>query len=176
MKILTRVLLILVLLVSISFYVGEKLHENSLESKVIKAQEIYTQLLKYTGVTGYLNPKINIINSGLINAWTDGESVNITVGMLNFIKNNDELALVIGHEIGHVILGHLVVDDGIDQRLKEANSDKYSIYLMLRAGYNVCNADELWKRLVLIEGNDILTSSHPSGKDREDSLDFPGCP
>jgi predicted Zn-dependent protease len=42
-----------------------------------------------------------------VNAWTDGENVWITRGMLRFLKNDDELAAVLGHEIAHAYRGHM---------------------------------------------------------------------
>lgn len=41
------------------------------------------------------------------NAFTDGKVVAVLTGMLDFVKNDDELALMLAHEIGHVMKGHL---------------------------------------------------------------------
>lgn len=43
----------------------------------------------------------------LVNAWTDGESVWVTRGMIRFLKNDDELAVVLAHEMAHAYLGHM---------------------------------------------------------------------
>ena len=40
-----------------------------------------------------------------VNAWTDGGSVWITRGMMRFVKNENELALVVAHEMAHAYLG-----------------------------------------------------------------------
>lgn len=42
-----------------------------------------------------------------VNAWTDGESVWITRGMMRFLKNDDELAVVLAHEMAHAYRGHM---------------------------------------------------------------------
>jgi predicted Zn-dependent protease len=42
-----------------------------------------------------------------VNAWTDGESVWITRGMMRFLKSDDELALVLAHEMAHAYRGHI---------------------------------------------------------------------
>jgi predicted Zn-dependent protease len=42
-----------------------------------------------------------------VNAWTDGGSVWITRGMMRFVKNENELALVVAHEMAHAYLGHI---------------------------------------------------------------------
>jgi predicted Zn-dependent protease len=46
-------------------------------------------------------------NADAVNAWTDGESVSITRGMMRFVKNDDELAIVVAHEMAHAYRGHI---------------------------------------------------------------------
>jgi len=41
-----------------------------------------------------------------VNAFADGDDVGINTGMIRFAENDDELALVIGHEFAHNALGH----------------------------------------------------------------------
>ena len=47
------------------------------------------------------------IHPDLVNAWTDGENVGITRGMMRFIKTDDELAIVLAHEMAHAYRGHM---------------------------------------------------------------------
>jgi predicted Zn-dependent protease len=42
-----------------------------------------------------------------VTAWTDGDSVSITRGMMRFLKSDDELALVLAHEMAHAYRGHI---------------------------------------------------------------------
>ena len=42
-----------------------------------------------------------------MNAWTDGGSVWITRGMMRFVKNENELALVLAHEMADAYLGRI---------------------------------------------------------------------
>ena len=42
-----------------------------------------------------------------VNSWTDGDIVWVTRGMVRFLKNDDELAAVLGHEIAHAYRGHM---------------------------------------------------------------------
>ncbi len=42
-----------------------------------------------------------------VNALADGNNVILTRGMLRFVENDDELALVIGHELAHNSRGHI---------------------------------------------------------------------
>ncbi len=41
-----------------------------------------------------------------VNAWTDGHVVIITSGMLRFVESDDEVAVVLGHELAHITEGH----------------------------------------------------------------------
>jgi predicted Zn-dependent protease len=52
------------------------------------------------------------IEPGSINAFTDGKSVFVTEGMVRFVKNDNELALILAHEIAHIRRGHLVATQG----------------------------------------------------------------
>jgi predicted Zn-dependent protease len=47
------------------------------------------------------------IHPDAVNAWTDGEGVWITRGMMRFLKNDDELAVVLSHEMAHALRGHM---------------------------------------------------------------------
>ena len=41
-----------------------------------------------------------------VNAFADGNTIAVTTGMLRFVKSDDELAVVLGHELAHNILAH----------------------------------------------------------------------
>lgn len=47
------------------------------------------------------------VNPDVVNAATDGEKVYVTRGMMRFIRDDDELAIILGHEMAHAYLGHL---------------------------------------------------------------------
>jgi predicted Zn-dependent protease len=49
---------------------------------------------------------VRLVSDYGINAFADGEEISVTTGMLRFVNNDDELALVIGHELAHNVLGH----------------------------------------------------------------------
>jgi predicted Zn-dependent protease len=42
-----------------------------------------------------------------VNAWTDGEGVWITRGMMRFLRDDDERAIVLSHEMAHAYRGHM---------------------------------------------------------------------
>ncbi len=146
--------------------------------------EVYNRLAANTGAPELLNG-IKVIKSDVVNAWTDeSRSVTLTTGILETIHSKDELAEVIGHEIGHVLLGHVDAGDvqelyGLDesstQRIKEANADKFGVYLMLKSGYDVCQAKNWFKTLSETEGSSVLLNDHPSFAERTAELTFPQC-
>ena len=57
---------------------------------------------------------VTIEKSDSINAYTDGGHIYVLSGMLGFVKSDDELALIIGHEMGHDTMSHV--------RMKETNA------------------------------------------------------
>ncbi len=172
-RILSLVLLLLILVslgIGYPSLDGDKIGENGLTKQDVV--EVYNTLQKYTGLPGGI-PHLVIEDNPVINAWITPEALTITTGMLHFVHNKDELAAVVGHEMGHFMLQHFEL--GGDSRIHEANADKFGTYLVLRAGYDVCGGQELWKRLDDTYGDPIITDSHPSHAQRAWELDFPAC-
>ena len=135
-------------------------------------KEVYDNLAKYTGMA---KPPIYVSSSySTINAWWDGEGITITQGFLVRLNSKSELAAILGHEIAHYTLDHMDLDGLQDTRVTEANADKYSIYLMLRAGYDVCAARRVFENLRETEG-DYLLDDHAPFSVRINALDFPEC-
>ncbi len=53
------------------------------------------------------------VNDKTVNAWTDGRSICVTHGMMQFVDSDDELAVVLGHELAHVTSSHIKKSAGI---------------------------------------------------------------
>lgn len=141
------------------------------------ALEIRSKLIKDTGMS-YDIPPLLLNTSTAINAAVNSNMMYITVGMLNYAKNKDEVAYVISHEIAHVMLGHtnpLYNRIVLDSRINEANADKMAIFLMMKSGYNICNAKGIWERLRKDKGDMISSYSHPNLSVRIYQLQFPQC-
>ncbi|MDB2414471.1 M48 family metallopeptidase [Rickettsiales bacterium] len=51
--------------------------------------------------------EFELLDSGTTNAYTDGKKIFITTAMMNFCKTDEELAIVLGHEYAHNIMGHI---------------------------------------------------------------------
>lgn len=47
-----------------------------------------------------------VFPEGTVNALTNGEVILVTYGLLRFVDNDDELAMVLAHELGHNVMGH----------------------------------------------------------------------
>lgn len=78
----------------------------------------------------------------IINADTDPVTKTVTIyyGLLPYLDNDDELASIMGHEMGHALDDYGGVFKWMDMRLNskayETKADLIGIDLMVKAGYN----------------------------------------
>lgn len=112
-----------------------------------------------------------------VNAYTDGTTVYVTCGLMKYLASDNELALVVGHELAHCIMDHtkkkmgnailggiigavftvltgvnvtdLAVSVGQEAFSQEfeAEADYVGCYLAARAGYDVADAAGIWRKL-----------------------------
>ena len=126
--------------------------------------KMYNRLVAQTGQTQDKLP-FRIVNKNEINAYTDGKKVVIFRGMLEFCKNDSEVAMILGHELAHKMLKHTDYSDFTENKeeltVAEANADKMGAVYMLKAGYDICKGRELWKRLEHDKGN-YQNGTHPN--------------
>lgn len=96
--------------------------------------------------------------SSAINAYANGRTIVVTAGMMNFVKSDDELAYIIGHELAHNTQSHIrksitnyVLSLGGTRytRIFEQEADYVGLYYMVRAGYDPSQVENLWRRLAL---------------------------
>lgn len=108
-------------------------------------------------------------------AGADGKMVSITTGMMDFAKDDGELAAAVAHEMAHNILGHrerLVAlgrkKRNSDVKTTEVEADRLSIWLLANAGYDLDTAMRFWQRW----GQQFSASdaTHPRWKDRMASM------
>jgi hypothetical protein len=50
---------------------------------------------------------LNVIEDDAVNAFADGDSINVFTGMMRFVESDSELATVVGHELAHNAMGHM---------------------------------------------------------------------
>ncbi|MDO9420624.1 MAG: M48 family metallopeptidase [Herminiimonas sp.] len=118
---------------------------------------------------------IELGNADNVNAYSDGRRVMVTRGMLNFVRNDGELAFVMAKELAHNALGHpsqqkmnATVGGIIENLIRitpdastlggsggvrtmpqelDAAADKLALYMLVRAGYSIDGAAAFWQRL-----------------------------
>lgn len=54
------------------------------------------------------NVEFKVVENDAVDAFTTPETITITTGMLRFLRSDDEMAIVVGHELAHITRGHAV--------------------------------------------------------------------
>jgi hypothetical protein len=130
--------------------------------------------------------EVQLIPSSKMNAEADGHYVQVTSAIVDYVANDDELAVVIGHELAHNILGHRAKLDAVGVgtgllskfgrqaariRATEIEADRTGLYLMARAGYDIEAAPTFWRRFGREHGPGIFAdATHPGWRKREELL------
>lgn len=105
-----------------------------------------------------------VVFSDDVNGHTDGKDVLITSALMRNVPDDTNLALVVAHEMAHLIAGHF--DQPQSQEL-ELEADRMALVLLARAGYDVDGAVEYWEYANHPhEGGDHDVSSHPTTQAR----------
>ena len=101
---------------------------------------------------------VRLAQTSTINAYADGKNITMTAGMMNFVKNDNELALIVGHELGHNTMGHIrkivgniILSGGATRYTRpfETEADYVGLYYMVRAGYSPEGVENFWRRLAI---------------------------
>lgn len=137
-----------------------------------RIKNIFHKLVVQTGQSQN-TPEFIILPSPEINAYTNGAQVVLFQGMIDFSQSDDEIALVLGHELAHVMLRHTSIEahhnSDVETQVSEANADKLGAFYALKAGYSVCDGREMWKRMGETNG-DYLGYDHPNYAYRYEQL------
>jgi hypothetical protein len=72
--------------------------------KIKRNQQLINLTINKERICGY---PVVLADSDAVNAYADGKRIIITKGMLRFARNDQDLSLVIAHELGHNLMGHL---------------------------------------------------------------------
>lgn len=138
-------------------------------------QTIFNNVAKVTDVSNRVPPLYMSKSKEspiTVNAFTTGNGVYFTQGAYLFLSDNEK-ALVIGHEIAHVILHHtdneyyMFVDAASNEN--ELMADNLGAVWAHKAGYDVCKGREVFKQFYEWDGNS-LNASHPPNLFRYDNL------
>ncbi len=132
-----------------------------------------------------------VVNHDMVNAFADGENVFVTVGMMRFVDDDNELALVVSHELAHNVMEHVnkkkrnsmfgsifdVIAGGygvntgglfgniganVYSKGFEAEADYVGLYVMARSGQKIDNAPYFWRRMAAANPGSIKTNHSAS--------------
>lgn len=135
------------------------LAKGPVELTVERDQKIRSVSLEPLLTCGY---DVQLYPSDDLNAQADGRRLFISTALAQFAQTDDELALILGHELAHNVLGHrrwnetggegrTIVERDCDPRLcdtgsHEQQADRVGLFLMARAGYEPGVAAPFWRR------------------------------
>ena len=127
--------------------------------------------------------RVQLQPSSELNSWADDRYATITTAMARYAARDDDLALVMGHELAHAYLGHQALLDrrsvarsilgslGSPPGLvleTERQADYLGLYIAARAGYDLSRAADFWQRFRGAHGSsDFLLHTHPRGRDSQ---------
>jgi len=101
-----------------------------------------------------------------LDARTNGWLVDVTTALIDFVQGPDELAAVLAHELGHVILDRGGVRrQGGASRAAELAADRLGVRLAHRAGFRAAAAATFWQRM-RDQGGTGPSARHPADGQR----------
>ncbi len=138
--------------------------------------------------------KLRLKETDKVNAYAKFTGIQFTSGMLGFVENDDELAIIMGHETAHLVKHHLVKNMAVAalcggvggltgpfaffvtqvlyapySRQTEREADYLGLVYTYRAGYDVEKGVDLWTRFALEKPKSRSKSflrSHPATPER----------
>jgi len=114
--------------------------------------------------------RVELVPGGLQATGADGRYVQISERMLRLAASDDELAVVVAHELAHNILKHEA--RRTPSREGEYEADRLGVWLVARAGYDLVAVPRFWRRLKARTDYGILSDgSHPSWTKRLAAID-----
>ena len=121
-----------------------------------------------------------------LNARADGKRLFITTAMAGFAGSDDELALVLGHELAHHVLEHRQWHEAETRGRRtqtvpalsdapggsERQADRVGLYLTARAGFDTAIAPVFWRRFGAYDWRVRYPQwNHPSAEARARALE-----
>ena len=140
-----------------------------------KVETIYNKIYEASGEPlKYKLPIKYVATDDRLNAYASIRGIFVLKGIDAAVKNDDELAFVISHELSHITLRHVLANpiDKEDSRRHEALADKLGAFYVTKAGYNMCNGREFFTHLEELGSKG--GGSHPLSKWRYEQLNL-GC-
>ncbi len=138
--------------------------------------------------------RIRLKQTGKINAYAKFSGIEFTTGMVHFVEDEDELAVIMGHELAHLTAKHLPKNISMAalcgtlggltgpfaplttqalyapySRKNEREADYLGLIYAHNAGYDVQKGAALWKRFALEiprSRSKSFLRSHPASPER----------
>lgn len=128
---------------------------------------------------------LKVVNQSMVNAFATGADIIFTTGMMQYASTDDELALVMGHEMAHNVEDHVDKQKGnqfagmllgaviggatgIDMTSTfgrmgamafsqefEAEADYVGMYYAAKAGFGIKDAPKFWRKMAVQNPNAI---------------------
>lgn len=138
------------------------------KANALTVQEVRTVYKRLCRVNGAC-PKLYIVkNDEYLNAEASCDGVYMYTGMMNFLENKDQLAVILGHELGHV---HNRDCRWFHTYTKEYHADQYGANLMTRAKFNRCRGVKYFNKFMRVYG-DSTSLTHPMDSLRLNRINY----
>ncbi len=131
---------------------------------IMSTYAIYNKLVSANHIKN--PPKLVLVQTEEANAYSTYREIGMYTGMMTYLHNDDEMANILGHELGHFILKHYNKKEG-SKPPYEFDADEMGAKLMRNAGFDVCKGAHFMKKR-----NEPWSVTHPSDEARYKSL---GC-
>jgi hypothetical protein len=121
---------------------------------------------------------VELVPGDDVNAWADGERVVVSAGLLARCTTDDDLALVIAHELAHNLLGHsrkraasgsskgtvmkLLGTGPAMMRAREEEADRLAVRMATAAAYDMAHTEMFMKGLLNGRKSTADAGTHPS--------------
>ena len=87
----------------------------------------------------------HVVFDEVVNGHTDGRAVWITSELMRTVEDDDNLALIVAHEMAHAIARHLELTPSDEQRkVLELKADSMALVMLERAGFDIDRAIGYW--------------------------------
>ena len=138
--------------------VDDALADGSTTFTVERGPETLEVVVEPRRACGY---EVQLNPSDELNARADGRRLFISTALAGFAQSDDELALILGHELAHHVLRHRHWNDagGAARQTNddawggdggeggaEQQADRVGLYLLARAGFDPAVAAPFWRR------------------------------
>lgn len=119
---------------------------------------------------------VKLVAINELNSNSDSKDILITKSLMDIASTTDELAIFLGHQYAHNILGHKnnpinTIEINSDIELKsysesdEKKADYLGLYIAAMSGYKITKAENFWKKIE--KNNDLIYSQFAHNLSRE---------